>query len=315
MGRLTLAAAKTKFADYAPTEKLVSRINEAVSQLLEAANGPLTKQRVAFSVYNGLLTLPRQYSAVVGVAMDDVPVQIKGRWYSYLPGSPGVQDRAYGEVLDLGDGYCTIREFPEEGSAITVKADVSEDADAVITLLGTDSSLEEVRTLQGDDYAYGEQVLIKNSSYASSSTVFTSLTGVIKPVTNGRVRLYITVDGEEELLAVYEANETHPSWRRYRVPLKEDAQGNREEVEVEALCVVRAEEVTEDNQFLAVDNVPAIRDMMRSLDFMAASDWERSEQYRASALRAMNSAFSKANPANQMPAPIQIFGRPVRSFY
>lgn len=318
---ISLGEAKTRLARFAASDDLEARINAAVEILINSANSTTSKARVAFNVTNGKLTLPREYSAVLGLCIDDAAGYfIRNKWYEVLPAGEGVLDNVT-DPLDCGDGWVChtdIADVSESGGQLEVRSSMSETAGTKITLMGLDQNGDEIRTDADSDgdLTLGEKVEIKSSSYAASASTFTALTGVVKPVTNGTVSIYLLVSGNYTLLATYAPDETSIGYRRYRIPALTDSDGTDEARTVVALCQRRPVYLTDDNAILpGVTSWEGLRLMMQSLQLEENSDYERAEALRQKAIRAVSQEFNRQNPTAQMPPPVQFFGRGPRSFY
>lgn len=310
---LTLGTAKQRLSALASADELVERINLACELLLTAQNHKGTVERVAFTVTDGVLTLPRQYFGCLGITVEEWPRPIYNHWYEFVGGGPGFSSTAHRSVLDLGDNFvCTqdITSINEDGCVLKVTAELGEDAGLQILIRGTDDSSDVVWTTQNSERVEGEYIDL-DASGTLSITTFLSLQRVIKPITQGRVYLYAVSGGTDTLIATYEPAEERPQYRRYRIP-----DCNDETHSVVALCQRRHIDLRDDNDPLPVENVNALRDAMQSLQFRAQNDIERSDAYLAAAMALLSKEKRREQPAHTYPPMVNMPGyRAISSFY
>mgnify|MGYP003657433235 CR=1 FL=1 len=299
---LTLGTARSKLEKYAPEAELVEKINMACELLLTAQPMKGTLEKVTFAVTDGLLTLPRKYYGCLGATVNSTPVSIYNSWFEFVLAGPGAVDTAYNEVIDLGDGWVTITDISSvnaAGCTIRIASDQTEAGSASVLLMGLDADGETIRTADGGGFIEGEFVDIGDTS----TTTFTTLSRVVKPVTNGVVKLYAVDGADETLIATYDPNEERPSFRRYRVPLTTD-----DDTTVTALCQRRHVEAVDDSDELPIDNINALREALMSLQYEDQNDAERASLYLGNALGILNKEQRRYRPASFYPPPVNFIG-------
>ena len=186
--------------------------------------------RYQFCVTDGCLVWPRQIATIEAAAVCDRPITIRNRWFEFLGTGVGLRGdgncnsnsscgSARGGGTDLLDRAapttCAFAEIVGVNKKIKVYADVTEAADAEILLQGYDENNQWIRTLVGGAWVDGEYVSISTTP-VTSTKFFSALTGVQKPITNGTVRLYEydTTLTTQRAIAIYEPDETRPSYRK-----------------------------------------------------------------------------------------------------
>lgn len=266
-------------------------------------------QRFRICPRGNCLTMPRAVASVEAMWNCNQPVILRNQWFEYLDSGPWLQEDCrqngqanglgcgtngllwqsgcgYGNALDRGTA-CTFRDITGLNKKIKVYADVAEDADVVITLQGFDENRNWIRTEPdgvGTGWIDGEQVAINVSTPQLSTKFFSSLVSVIKPVTNGAVRLYeYNTDTTTQLdMAVYEPSETLPSYRRVYIPglecvpccgtcdEEDDTQCRRQVVTI----IGRMEfiPVQVDNDWINPPCPSAIKDMIQAVRWMEQND-------------------------------------------
>jgi len=241
MIRKTLADAKdptqcgiATVANVSPSDdRFLALINLATQNLVQT--GEMfwgLHARYQFCVTDGCLVWPREIANIETVAVCDHPIPIRNRWFEWLEtgvglrseqscngdsnsscgthhcGGPALVDRA-------APTTCAFADIIGTNKKIKVYADAAEDADAEILLQGYDENNQWIRTFVGGEWVDGEYVAISVAP-TTSTKFFSALVGVQKPITNGNVRLY-EYDTDlltQRAIAVYEPDETRPSYRK-----------------------------------------------------------------------------------------------------
>ena len=282
--RTTLANAKdstlTNIAatiNIAPNDpRFVQRINEAQQRLVQSGEVFYgLYQKMQFCVDSGCIVLPRQVAAVESVALCDHPIPIHGRWFEFLETGNGIRgDGTCGtncggnSLLDRGE-TCTFADIIGSNKKIKVYTDLGESVSAVIILLGYDENGQWIRTMVGGSWMDGEQVSLSGGPHTSTK-FFTSITGVQKPITNGPVRLYEydTTLLTQRDIAVYEADETNPSYRKmFLSGLEGSSCSDCEDGTNQVTVMARLEFIParNDSDFLLISNLPALKDEIQSI--------------------------------------------------
>lgn len=287
MARLTLAQAKASRIPQVlglnpESPAFVAILNEATQRLLSRGTWVGTYGRYRICTFNGCLTWPRQFETIEAVALCDVALVIRNQWFEFMEQGAGLQggncncDGGW-QLFDRGN-VCTFDDIRGTGKQVRVYADVAEDADAKILLLGYDDDGNWIRTFVDGVWIDGEQVAVSTTPVNSTKN-FSSLVNVQKPVTNGSVRLYEfnTDDSTQRALAVYEPDETLPSYRRSYVggisnlnncgcvPNTDPDSCSQKTVTVMAKLAFIP--VVNDTDYLLIGNVPALKEMCRAVRF------------------------------------------------
>lgn len=202
--RLTLSQAKPLLAKYAvqgaceSDPRVLEKINEARERLMtKPQNWRGKTQRFLFCSANSCITLPREIETVEAATVCNQPMKMRGPWYDVLEGGPGSGNLCGGDnVVDRGDGYVSFVDLDEPRN-IKIYTDVPESSGARILLQGFDENGNRVRTFDSVTNAYvdGEYVGLNNATPQVSVTVFSTLDGIVKPETNGFIRLYAFTAG------------------------------------------------------------------------------------------------------------------------
>lgn len=284
MNRITLKDARPELARLAGVtgfnaldSRFLARLNRAIEELMNAGDWPGVVDRYRFRNFDGLITLPAEFQRIVGVAIDNVPMEMRSPWFEFVQDGPGQQDSTgwVDLVLDRGD-VCTFQPIPDDGTEYTLRVvgevDERESGERpAIIVRGYDADGEPVRTDIDGARSDGEAVAINGDTVpkqTDSVTAFSEVTAVIKPETRGNVDLYATNGTDTIHIARYSPREKTPSYRQYFVPGIASEAGHT--------VLVRARRrfipVRDDNDFLLISNMGALESMLMALQKREAED-------------------------------------------
>ena len=273
--------------------RVVDYLNDAQQRLLWEGTWWGCYQKYKVCVTGGCLTWPRHIAAIEAVAVSDSPITVRNEWFEFLETGTGLKDGTHGriELFDRGTA-CTFNDLAGTNKRIRVVADVAESATARILLLGYDQNSDWLRTQDAGIWIDGEYVAI-NVAGTLSANRFTVLSDVIKPITNGVVRLY-EYNNDTALvsntLAYYDPDEETPRYRRSLIPnLPLTNTDGTETVDIMAKLDYYA--ARNDNDFLVISNRHALSHAVRALRYWeldAAGANEQGAQHWQLALLALD---------------------------
>lgn len=249
--------------------RFVTKLNTATEELMNAGDWPGIVDRYRFKVYGGLITLPGDLNAIVGVAIDGSPLEMASPWYEYVASGPGPQEGVtwIDNVLDRGEA-CTIQQVPEETPCtLEVEGVIDERTDLVrptLIVRGYDENGEWLRSEIDGEQADGIEIEINGDTAPKLTASIVSLLAVestIKPVTKGFVRLYANDGATRYHLATYAPKETVPSYRRYAIPFATEEDLHTVMVRARRRFVP----VSNDNDILLISNMPALESMITAI--------------------------------------------------
>ncbi len=303
MKRLTFGQVKSEIGrvlGLCPTDSRVASVtNEAQERLVNKGKFVGTVQRYRVCVNEACLVWPRQIDAIEAFAICSTPGEIRNGWYEFLGTGPGLlkEDSNRGNLLIDRDPVCTYDFISGTDKKVRVFADVTESAASEIILQGYDENAQWIRTLSNGSWIDGEKVII--STIGNISTKFiTNLTGVIKPVTNGPVRLYeyTPSTGVQRQIAYYEPDETHPIYRASIVPGIEDMgrceDATCDDKAVTVVAKLRALPVSNDNDWLLLGNLPALKQMAQAIRKEENDNWSEAQAYESKAVQLLEEELS-----------------------
>lgn len=285
---------------------LLGYVNDAIEELANEGDWPgvVDRWHFRFNQATSLVTLPSFLERLIGVTVDDVPLEIRSPWYEFVQYGPGIQreldaDRAsrrswVSVVMDRGE-ICTQFPLPATGGPWTLclRSLQQESATAQVNLQGLDEGGNIVRTFtdgtngEPGDWITGENLTLSDgTSEVCTTSLFSALTAVVKPVTNGPLVLSAT-DGTTTLqLSTYQFDEINPSYRQYFIPqlYRQNTTDYANRV-ILARCRRRFVPALSDNDTLMIGNVLALQEML-------IAQWSRTvpdlQQYQAHKLTAID---------------------------
>jgi hypothetical protein len=312
MNRITLAQVRDRVAqvlgicsDHADVARYV---NAAQERLCYKDNwvGTIYRYRVCTSA-DACLVWPRQIETILAYAVCGGPGTVRSGFWEF-------QNHAFGLV---GGDSClgaTLVDRPRTPTQDTivgidknvrVVADVTEDAEAVLTVQGYDEDANWVRTQVDGEWIDGEQVAISTAG-AISTNLFSQITGIIKPVTNGVVRLYeyLAVTAVSRIIGIYEPDETHPDYRASLVPglgtgIDDDDECTGRWVTV--LAKLRPMPVSAANDWLLLGNAEAIKLQVMAIRKEESNLIEEAMVYEARAVALLQEELSSFQGDGMVP--------------
>lgn len=211
---INIAACDARFTEY---------VNNAQQRLSEMGKWWGTYRRLYVCLTGACITWPREVANVEGFTVCNEGIDLLNEWYEFGEGvsapsassvqcgAPSLMERANAcQFTDIATS-AKIRIYPT----------VAADAGVKVILQGLDPNANPIRTVVSGAYIDGEQLTLA-SPFATSTFEFKApgLLGVQKPVTKGRLNVFSvdTVTGVETKIAIWEAGEVNPSYRRSYMP-------------------------------------------------------------------------------------------------
>lgn len=303
--RLTVADVRAVLGDVVnPNDKDDSRflplLNKSCERLQNNGIWKGGMVEVTFATADRFFTLPFEYLSVLGSTYNKCPQPILGQWLTYQENGPGELDdtKAWpGQLVDLGDGFPTQLDIPDDyqGNTLRIYSDLSDDGTQV-TVMGLDQSGNQVLDGVG---GYGETVIL-TSPFTALSTAFSRITGVMKQLTKKRVSLTILDDSSAPYtLSTYEPIETRPSYKRYQT-------GDADK-EIRCICRRRFVPCVNETDWVYPGNLAALENEIRSLMFEESNDAANASAFHDRALTFLNEEAKSSRGGARPPVVIQHF--------
>jgi len=254
------------------TPGISAAVNEAQQRLIDAGgetgwwNG-WVKVVFPITVADPYITLPRQFSRIINMAVCNWPVRIHNEFYELLPDGiglmpdPGLPCWA-GVVAGYERGtFPTMVDLPGESYLRTYVTD-TRDVGARMLITGLDTNGMQIYTQDVKDNTNGFYITFA-SPFADSLFPVTAIQYVQKDITFGEVYLYAVdvTTGVQTLLSKYGPTETNPSYRRYYItqtPPSCCPSSGTTSVAVTALAKLEYVPAYVDSDQLVITNIPAL---------------------------------------------------------
>lgn len=270
--------------------RLIGLVNEAQDRLILKGRWWTTIQKIKLCVTEGCIAWPGRVQNVEQVAVCGVPIQMRNQWYEFVPGLGNIQqcdscrscggDWGDASPLNLSCGHLawydrgtasTAQSIRGPNKKIRVYLSNLTDVGKRILFQGIDDNNLEIWNTEDGVTISGEYITLANPSVTSVSK-FSAITGVQKAETNGIVWVY-EVDattGVQRFLSVYDPDEPNPSYRRSFIPGMTNLRcgnscENSNTKTVTALVKLNFVPVKRDTDWLTINCLPAIKEMIASI--------------------------------------------------
>lgn len=295
---VTLAAARQKLWSYgsnvtfsertqAQSDEWDARLNLALEELLGRCSPRYSKRRVNIPIYDEMITLPRQFSAIEGIKLLDTDIQPVSPWMIYSKHFEfgqlyGDVSCGWGDVFPATEVAQTFR-IPTPGFYLRCIATAADDP---LVLIGG-------RASNFDEFFDSVDLAITNGT-TTTTRFYSSLPQIIKPLTSSEVKLYsVTVGGTATLIAIYAPGETVPAYKRFLVP------GSEQYPLALCLCRLGFTPVIQDNDIVYPSSLPALQRGIRSVIRTEAEDTNRARELWAEAVEFLDSEVAETEAAEQ----------------
>ncbi len=244
---------------------------------------------------DGCLTWPRQVASIEALAVNGEPITLRNGWFEYLQTGYGIRTTSNSSELQLMDRgrACVFDQMTDFASTLQVYSEVVEDASARLLVQGYDQNGNWIRTLDGGTYVDGEYIDIGTTT-TGTSTIFTAITGIQKPITNGPVHLSkVTEQSVIVPIGYYQWDEELPDYRRSIIPGLGDAPqygcGSGEPLTekrvVRAVVKLDHVDVRRDTDWFTLGNEGALKVASKAIQLENQQNLGESLQYMQEAIR------------------------------
>lgn len=295
--------------------RLLDYMNAATEELILVKDWPSVIDRLDFRLYGDSFVLPSDYERMLYCTLSGVPQAMQSPWFEFvgygLDTAPfdgnNIQTLDWARadvfmgVLDK-DFVATFTDVPKDQAyTFGVYANVDERVAGVrpkIIVQGYDSTGTWIRTQDSTGaWIDGIQLEINgdgNPQRTITNQTISQVTGIIKPVTNGYVYLYVYgADGAVYHIGTYAPKDTTPTFRRYKIPIPCGLeQPTNAGVQcgrwVRGRCRRRFVPITQDNDFLLIPNLPAMKLMVQAVYYSESNDPQGYQTAKAGAVTILN---------------------------
>jgi hypothetical protein len=291
------------------SSEFVALLNEAMERLMDRGNWFDTEWIIRMCAYNGCITWPRYVGTVLGVKFCNMHnSDVRNNWFEIIgPRMCGSQWSPSHTVRDAGTGPTYNDLTGDTGKYIRLYPAKLEDAGKTVTLYGDTTGLQPLQEKVGSVWQRGLTLTLK-APYVQSTVLVRRITSVVRQGTQANVLAY-EVDpaaGYLRDIALWEPSETNPRYRKSIVQgfnclptACAETDGVRYRT-FDALVKLAFIPVVAENDFLAIDNFPALKFAIQAIRLEEANQDETAELKLLKAVDAMNMRDRNKSPSNQM---------------
>lgn len=276
-------------------------VNEAQERLIDAGNWFGTEWLAKMCLFNGCLVLPRQFGTLLGFRRCGASFPIKNHWWSIVgPANEccnSISDFQSPQIIEQNTvpTFRPVSGNSGSGAPVRVVATKIEDYGKTVTIFGVSSTGQPLQHKEGGIWRPGIKMKLQ-SPYFQTDVNVRRIDSVLKDETQGDVVLYEwdSTNSQLHMLSRYEASETNPRYRSYRIrglcienSRCETDEGDKWK-QVEVLVKLNFVPVKNDNDFLVIDNFPALKFMLQAIRQEEAGQTTNGETFEAKAIRQMN---------------------------
>ncbi|MES2367025.1 MAG: hypothetical protein V4563_14210 [Pseudomonadota bacterium] len=251
--------------------------------------------RYRFCASNGCITLPRQIETIEAAAVCNNPITIRNGWFEFVEHGYGQRVEERGWTRDMMDRgiVCSFQDIRGTGKQLKVYNDLTVDGATQILFQGYNDDGNWIKTADGEGGYYDGELITPSASGTLSVSNFSALTGVQKPITQGVIRVYEydTDLTTQRAIAIYEPDETRPTYRRILIPglsTLGSCTGTADTCATKAVTVmvkIAFMPVYVDTDWLQINSLPALKSMCQALIKEEKNMIDDAHKYEANAVR------------------------------
>jgi len=219
--RLTVSDVQLAIGSLFNADDFLPYLNQAMESLINGGRWKGNLLYVSFDSSTGYITLPYEYSSIMGIDISKVPATVFSQFHRFIESGPGRvddTDPTTGYLMDMGDGHPSLVDIPTDGSTLRITISNAVDAGKVVRCFGTVGGAPIF-----DANGLGFDITTANPTVNSAVTI-DSLTGIEMPITatgapsfSYSIALYsVAPDTTATLLSTYYPPDIRPNYRRYQ---------------------------------------------------------------------------------------------------
>lgn len=182
-------------------------INRARRLLWDKREWNATSEYVCIRCVDSCFTLPPRYSQIRAAWVNNTAASLADEWFNLTPNAQYVwQNSCHKQIIEVGGKHVLFKDYRIRPYQISILAESIEDKDVELSFEAY------------NEYGSYEQVTIKAGE--KSPNTYVGVRSVSKPKTNGRIRVYAhdPVLETQTFISIYQPQDSHPSWRRFKAP-------------------------------------------------------------------------------------------------
>lgn len=266
--RLTVADVRRAIGSLFSASDFIPYLNQAIDAIKMSGRWSGDTVLVTFNSSPGFITLPYDYIALLGVNTGRWVPPIFSRNHFFIEAGPGrvpASGQYNSMLVDMGDGYCTWVEPPEDQSTLRIVLESTSDYNKGIRLYGYSGGIE-ISDSNGRGTTVTPVALTTNIATPIDLNSGMAITGIECPVdTSGYPTMVAPwslysvspTTGDATLLARYTPQDRRPCYRRY--------QTGQYTTSIQCLCKKRFIPVYKETDFVDPGNIQAIKAAMQAI--------------------------------------------------
>lgn len=192
--------------------RVLSALNEARLLVWDKGDWENTLENVCYCCADSCITLANRHKQVRAAWLCNQPLDLRGEWYQFVTQLEGRCGDVCTKYLQEISGYfVTFKDYKTNPFHIRIKPENVQDVGKEITFKMVNAQHQRVDVT----LTIGQPFVA-----VTSLDVYNGVISVSKPLTEGRIRVYAydPTLATETLIAIYEAEDQNPFFKKYRVP-------------------------------------------------------------------------------------------------
>ena len=193
-------------------ERGVKAVNQARRLLWNKRSWTSIEEYVQICCVNDCFTLPARYEQIKLAWIGDESASLNDEWFNATNAfALQAGNSCHRGIVEVGGLHVLFRDYTTHPYQIGVMAEEAEDIGVELMFEAQD---------QYDTYHKVKVTTANPPTLAKSDLLVKGIRSVTKPVTKGRIRVYAydTALEAKTLIAIYQPNDAHPTFRRFKTP-------------------------------------------------------------------------------------------------
>jgi len=193
-------------------ERGVKAVNQARRLLWNKRGWTSIEEYVQICCVNDCFTLPARYEQIKLAWIGNESASLADEWFNATNAfALQAGNSCHRGIVEVGGLHVLFRDYTTHPYQIGVMAEEAEDIGVELMFEAQD---------QYDTYHKVKVTTANPPTLAKSDLLVKGIRSVTKPVTKGRIRVYAydTALEAKTLIAIYQPNDAHPTFRRFKAP-------------------------------------------------------------------------------------------------
>jgi len=193
-------------------DRAYKAVNQARRLLWNKRNWTTQEEYVQICCVNDCFTLPARYEQIRLAWIGNDSASLADEWFNATNAfALQAGNSCHRGIVEVGGLHVLFRDYTTHPYQIGVMAEEAEDIGVELMFEAQD---------QYDTYHKVKVTTANPPTLAKSDLLVKGIRSVTKPVTKGRIRVYAydTALEAKTLIAIYQPNDAHPTFRRFKAP-------------------------------------------------------------------------------------------------